>query len=543
MTMRLFANHAPPAKKLSGLWSVHLACLAILTIIISIIYSNTFHSPFVFDDIDNIVEKTSMQMTTLTYNSLHRAVFEGRIAQRWLPNLSYALNYYFGGGKVWGYHLLNLLVHIATAMVLYGLFFTTLTLPRPGFSPRRATEISLMSALLWAVHPLQTNAVTYIVQRMTSMGALFYLASLLLYVLGRLKGRRQKSRYGFWFGSLLCALLALGCKENSGLLPLIIFAYEFYFLRKEGSYRYSREALVALAIAVSGFLLIARNYIDLSLLFSISEHYGIRDFTLTERLLTEARVIFHYLSLIVYPLPSRLNLTYDYEISHGLLAPPITMVAVFGILLLIGLTIYLFKRERLLSFGLLWFLANLVIESTVIPLELVFEHRLYLPSSMLIFAVVVLLSRFWQSQPWARYFLWSAVIIVLCLFTWQRNAVWASEISLWQDIVEKSPGLPRAYSYLGRAYNMEGRYQEAFDLFEQAPKQEFNDVNVYNNWGKAAFQIGKIDRAVELLEHAVKLSVNHYESHYNLGLAYSSQGRIAEARQEMAVGMGLRKPR
>jgi tetratricopeptide (TPR) repeat protein len=196
-----------------------------------------------------------------------------------------------------------------------------------------------------------------------------------------------------------------------------------------------------------------------------------------------------------------------------------------------------------LSFGLLWFLANLLIESTIIPLELIFEHRLYLPSSMLILAVVVLIYGLWESRQQAMRLSWAAVIIVLCLFTWQRNVVWGSEISLWRDVIAKSPNLPRVYQNLGRAYNIDERYQEAFDLFQQADNQEFDEVNIYNSWGKAAFQLGMIERSVELLERAVQLDKYHPESHYNLGVAYGSQGRVAEARREMIMGMGLQQPK
>ena len=239
------------------------------------------------------------------------------------------------------------------------------------------------------------------------------------------------------------------------------------------------------------------------------------------------------------PLPSRLNLAYDYPLSHSLFAPPQTILAVLGIIGLIYLIVYLFKRHKFLSFGLFWFLANLAIESTIIPLELIFEHRLYLPSTMLILAGVIFLYQLFENKKQMLRLSLIMVTVLLCLFTWQRNKVWSSEINLWADVVKKSPELPRAYDFLGRAYNIEQRYQDAFDVYQSAVRRGIDGVGIYNNWGKAAFNLGKIERAVELLEHAVKLDKKHAESHYNLGVAYGSLGRNAEARREMMRGMQL----
>jgi tetratricopeptide (TPR) repeat protein len=517
------------AKQQSLSWPLHIAALIILALISAIIYSNSFKAPFVFDDLGNIVEVTSVQMTTLNYESLQRATFEGRLPRRWLPNLSFGLNYYFGGHEVWGYHLLNLVVHILTAMVLYGLFFTTLTLPRLNFSPRRAAEISLISAMVWAVHPLQTNAVTYIVQRMTSMAALFYLSALLFYVRGRLLNRFEAKRYAFWAASLLCGLMALVSKENSAMLPPIILAYEFYFLR-DGKRRINyRKSIVSLGISLLSILAIGWVYIGHSSLLAILGNFKYRDFTLVERLLTETRIIFHYLSLIVLPLPSRLNFDYDYTISSSLLSPPLTLVATLGIACLIGLTIYLFRRHRLLSFGLLWFLANLLIESTIIPLELVFEHRLYLPSSMLILAVVALSYGLWGMRQQVLPLLWTIVIIVLCLFTWQRNVVWGSELSFWQDVVDKSPGKARGNDSLGSAHYREGDLDRATKYYEQAVSLDPSFYKAYDNLGKTYLETGLIDKSIKAHRKAIKIKPTFSKAYFNLGAAYFNKGLKDEA--------------
>ncbi|MBU0484577.1 MAG: hypothetical protein KKB30_08705 [Proteobacteria bacterium] len=541
-------------------WVGHLVFLLILAVVTGVAYSNSLFSPFVFDDLVNIVDKSTMQMTALTWKSMQRAAAEGVCAKRWLPNLSFGLNYYFHGYEVFGYHLVNLAVHLLTAYLFYGFSFTTLTLPQIGFKPRVAVELSLVAALLWAVHPLQTNAVTYLVQRMTSMAAFFYLAALLCYVRGRLVFLANRllpekqnhfapaaiifpffplRSYLWWTGSLLCGLAAMLSKENSAMLVLIIPAYEFYFLREQTVKPDYKKIIPALLITFTVLFVVGWLYLGTNPFTAITHGFGGRDFTMLERLLTESRIIFHYLSLILLPLPSRLNLAYDYQISHSLLVPPQTLLALLGIIGLLVLTAYLFKRHKLLSFGLFWFLANLAIESTIIPLELIFEHRLYLPSTMLILALVVGLAQIFRERQVMRRLFLAVLIVLLGLGTWQRNKAWASEISLWSDVVKKSPNLSRGYDYLGRAYNIAERYQDAFDVYQDAARRGIDEVGIYNNWGKAAFNLGKIDRAVDLLEHAVQLEPRHSESHYNLGVAYGTLGRQDEARREMALGMKL----
>lgn len=516
-------------KQPSPSWSFHLIALITLAVIPAIIYSNSFQAPFVLDDLPNIVEKSTMEVTTLTYESLHQAAFEGAIVRRWLPNLSYGLNFYFGEHEVWGYHLLNLIVHIMTVMVLYGLFFTTLTLPRLDFSPRRAAQISLISAIVWAVHPLQTNAVTYIVQRMTSMAAFFYLASLLFYVIGRLQSRLKAPRYAFWAVSLICALLALASKENSAMLPLIILAYEFYFLSDWEKRVYSRKSIAVLGMSLLSIFAVIWIYIGRSALLSILDGYARREFSLVERLLTQTRIIFHYLSLMFLPLPSRLNLDYDYEISHSLLSPPLTLVATLGILCLVGLTVYLFRRHRLLSFGLFWFLANLLIESSVIPLELVFEHRLYLPSSMLILAVVVLSNGLWGRRQKVLPLLWATVIVFLCLFTWQRNMVWANEISLWLDVVTKSPGKARGFNQLGIAYSKEKDFDKAIVAYKNAIRNNPYSYSAYLNMGRTYLMNGFVDAAIKAYQKAIKLKPSDPKVYFKLASIYLDQGQIDQA--------------
>lgn len=524
----------------SCLHCFHYIPLLVLMVVPCIVYFNSFNGPFVFDDLSNISDNTSARLYNLDFENIKKATFSGLSSNRWLPNLSLAINYYYGATDTWGYHIVNLAIHVLVGFVVYFLFFLTITMPVVSFDSRRAREISLFAALIWSLHPLQTNAVTYIVQRMTSMAALFFLLSLLFYVLARLQHGYFLKRFVLFFASLLFGILALVSKENAYMLPLIIVAYELYFFTDfRERFNLKKSLLIGCSAILTVFALswmfLGKN--PLLLFDSILKGYELRDFNLTERLLTESRIFFYYIGLIILPLPSRLNLLHDYTLSKSLTAPPQTLIAVLGIGLFLYIIYYFFRRDRLLSFALFWFFANLLIESTVIPLRLIFEHRLYLPSVMLILAVIVFIYKFNNKYIYRSVCL--MLIIILGFFTWQRNVVWSTRISLWSDVVSKSPGQIDARVNLGRAYMLENRYQDAFEVYSRAVDEGHSSVDIYANMGASALKIGKTDLAVELLKHAIALDFNDGTSHYNLGLAYAAQGNMQKARKHMMLGMQL----
>ncbi|HER40154.1 MAG TPA: hypothetical protein ENO10_02945, partial [Salinimicrobium catena] len=376
----------------SYLHCFHYIPLLVLMVVPCIVYFNSFDVPFVFDDLSNISDNQKVHLYNLDLENIKKATFSGLSSNRWLPNLSIALNYYYGATDTWGYHLVNLVIHVLVGLVVYFLFFLTLTMPVVSFSSIRAREISLFAALIWSLHPLQTNAVTYIVQRMTSMAALFFLLSLLFYVLARLQRGHFLKRFSLFFASFLLGIMALVSKENAYMLPLIIVAYELYFFSdSRESINLKKTLLIGcpaiLTVFALSWMFLGKN--PFLLFDSILKGYELRDFNLTERLLTESRIFFYYIGLIILPLPSRLNLLHDYTLSKSLTAPPQTLIALLGIGLFLFIIYYFFRRNRLLSFALFWFFANLLIESTIVPLRLIFEHRLYLPSVMLILLAIV----------------------------------------------------------------------------------------------------------------------------------------------------------
>ncbi|MBU0676104.1 MAG: tetratricopeptide repeat protein [Proteobacteria bacterium] len=515
---------------------IHLMALAILAILIALPYSNTLHSPFTFDDEPNITKNTFIQLPDLSFSSFQQTALKSPSKRRWLPNISFALNYYYSGTDVYSYHVVNILLHLLTAFFLYGLLFSTLRLPWSGLEKQRAMEISFLATLLWGANPVNTNAVTYIVQRMTIMAALFYIAALFCYVRGR-TGKGSTTQKSLWFaGCLIMGLSAFASKENAFVLPFTIVGYEIYFLRSDLG-RHKKIITIAAVGSLIFFALTAWIILGNNIWQGLLAGYGSRDFTLGQRLLTEGRIIFHYLSLLILPLPGRLNFTYDYPLSTGLFSPPQTFFALTGLVALVVAALYLFRKDRLWSFAIFWFLLNLAMESSIIPLELIFEHRLYLPSMFFMVAVLVSLSRITATRT--HYFRGTAALLTMLLlfFTWQRNQVWANEITLWEDVARKSPRLARAYVNLGLAYGTAGNNQKEIEYSRKAialkpDSKEAGEALL--NLGVAYQELGRYRESVQAFQQILTLSsrTNLHEAHSNLAFNYIRMNQLDKAIEE-----------
>jgi hypothetical protein len=207
--------------------------IALLLFIIlgSVIYSNTLKVPFIFDDLSRIKENPYIRMNEFSVDNLVHAAFNKESsANRPLGNLSFALNYYFNGLNPKGYHVVNITIHILTAIFLYFLFKSILSIPLLSTRYGHSDVIAFFAALVWLVSPLQTQSVTYIVQRLNSMAAMFYVLSFLSYVKGRLAG--DKRQRWLWFaGSILSCILALASKQNAAMLPFFILLCEWFFFQ------------------------------------------------------------------------------------------------------------------------------------------------------------------------------------------------------------------------------------------------------------------------------------------------------------------------
>ena len=526
-------------------------CLVLLMALGVIIYYNTLNSPFVFDDKKAIVENHFIRVAELSWSNIIKAATEyGK--NRPVSMLTFALNFYFGRYNVVGYHLVNILIHTANGILLFFFLKITLTISSRQRSvaskldPFTVTALSFCTALLWLAHPVQTQAVTYIVQRMTSVAATFYILALILYAKGRLAQRnasqvpdnqaaneRQNKKwhnYFFWhLGCALAAVIALGSKESTVTLPFFIFLYEWYFFQ-DLNLNWLKRSLKYLAVIVVLFGVVAFIFLGSEPLEKLK---ALRDFsegrfTMGQRLLTQTRVVIYYLSLIFYPYPSRLNLDYDFPLSYSLINPFTTLLSLTAIIGLIILGVYLAKKERLISFGILWFFGNLVIESSVIPLALIFEHRLYLPS-MFLFLIPVTLGYRYIKLVWLRTGVLCLVVVVLSVWTYQRNQVWQNALTLWTDVVKKSPNKARPQLNLGLALANQDRLDEATQHYSKSIQLDPNYAEAHNNLGVVLKKQGKIDEAIQHYRKALQLNPTYAAAINNLAEAFVKQGKMQDA--------------
>jgi tetratricopeptide (TPR) repeat protein len=501
--------------------------LLVFVILGFLIYSNTLKSPFVFDDRSIIEDNHHIRLTELTLKDIIAAGFKSYHHHRPVANISFALNYYFHRYNVIGYHYTNVIIHILTGIFLYLFIKNTLTTPLLRHRYERYRWIPFFAALLWLIHPVQTQSVTYIVQRMNSLTAMFYILSLLLYVKGRLAGQEQNKSWPWFAGCILSGILALGCKAIAATLPVFILLYEWYFFQDLNITRLKRY----LPYAVGIFILCAFLglwYLGTSPLEKTLSGYDQREFTLTERLLTQPRAVIYYISLLTYPHPGRLNLDHDFAISYSLIAPSTTLPCIGAVIGLIAFAFYIAKRQRLLSFCILWFFGNLVIESSVFALELVFEHRLYLPSMLVCLAIVALAWRCIK-QNWLRLAVFCIAAILCCGWTYERNSVWSDPATLWKDCVAKSPEKARPHNNLGQALETQGKLDEAISHYRQSLQVKPDNAESYNNLGNVLLAQGKFDEAISHFRQALRIKPNFAEAHYNLGIRLAIQGKSDEA--------------
>ncbi|MBU1710491.1 MAG: tetratricopeptide repeat protein [Proteobacteria bacterium] len=501
-----------------------------------LVYSNTLQAPFIFDDYPNIVENRFIQIYEISFESIKDAATKSPMGNRWLANLSLALNYSVDQLDTFGFHLVNIVLHICAGFALY--YLAGQVMSQACFPSRRGVleYIPFFTALLWMLHPVQTNAVTYIVQRMTSMSALFYLFAMICYIKARTHNS-IKRKYAWYLGCSVSGFLAVVSKENAVMLPIILVAVDFCCLPpRDGHNGFKRFAFpVCIGIAALLFAMFCLGGDPLSSVFS---GYQVRDFTPMERLLTESRVFFSYLLILLLPLPARLNLNHDYLISHGLFSPPQTAFAIAGIVLFVGLIIILYRYNRLLAFCLFWFIANLMIESTILPLEIIYEHRLYLPSMLLILMGVFLVFQLPLPPKFVSGLL-IALAIVSGILTFQRNAVWQNEVGFWQDIVRKSPNLYRAHVNLGKALSDIKDNSQSEQHFRIAIALDPDKGDAFYNLGILYDRLGRTQAALPLMQTAITKVGNQAKYYQSLGMVYRKLGDCSNARIAAQTALNL----
>jgi tetratricopeptide (TPR) repeat protein len=507
--------------------------ILILVVAVVAVYANSLHGPFVFDDEPSIVANPSIR--NLASPRVLLAPPEAvTVTGRPLVNLSLALNYAMGGLAVEGYHLVNLILHILAALALFGLVRRTLILPNMAARfGSAATGLALGVALLWALHPLQTESVTYIVQRAEVMVGLFYFLTLYCFLRGTSSVRGKA-----WYAAAVGAcVLGTASKEVMATAPLLAILFDRTFIT--GSFRESLQRRWRLWLA-----LIA-PWALLALLYAVSgSRGGSAGFGLGMGAWQYARTQFgcivHYLRLAVWPDP--LVLDYGQRIANSV--AEIVPYAV-AVLLLVAATVVGLVRRPKWGFLGAWFFVILAPSSSIVPLatQTQAEHRMYLPLAALA-AVVVFASHLAMLRlgRQSRGVALALVVMAASALGWRtrlRNQDYQSELALWEANIRDAPSNDRAYLSRGGVYWDMGRYDDAFEDYQRSLALNPRNHKAYVGRGNVYVERGQHEQALRDYQKAIALNPKLVDAYDGRGSVLLRQGQIDLAIKDFDTAIKL----
>jgi tetratricopeptide (TPR) repeat protein len=497
-------------------------------------FHNSFHAPFVFDDLRIIVANENIQSLWPPW-----APFRG--TSRPLVQWSLALNFAISGSSVWSYHVLNLLIHVAAALALFATLRVTLRKYATG-SLRDASEgLALTIALCWMLHPLQTESVTYVIQRGEAMMGLFCLLMLLCFILSI--DSPHQTRWQLF--SLLCCLLGLMTKPVMVVAPLLVLVYDRTFVAQ------SLAAAMRLRMHYYAFLVGSMALLPLILdgnkqdwITTVgSEVTGIARLQYAAN---QPAIILHYLRLALWP--DALCLDYG-------LRPEENNWVILGSTALIGfflvLTLWALKRRNVAGFAGAWLFLTLAPTSSFIPIaDLAFEHRMYLALAGVLAVTLscgyVFVNRILDGldplQRRKRLVLGCVVLLIGALLagrTILRNYDYGSEIAIWTSATAVSPNSARAQYNLGTALSRQGRAAEAIDPLSQAIRIRPSYPEAHYNLGNVLHGLGRLPEAILSYRRALALTPDDWQIHNNLGVAMLKLGDPSSAEVQFEQALHL----
>ncbi len=501
-----------------ALRSIGLVLLGLL------VYGQTFHFDFVFDDHLFIVNNPFIK----NFTNFH-LIWKGFSLTRLVGMYSFALNYGFNQLRPGGYHVFNVCVHLGAAFLVWALGHLIFKITSPQLlKDRWGKELPYLIAVLFLVHPAQTQAVTYITQRFESMATVFYLGTVYCYLRGRLSGAWPRQMAWFACAGLLFGL-GLLTKEVIITVPAMLVACEAIFFPVKDPRR-------LLALGAAGFVLAYLSIIKIMhintnifhqpvWLFPIpSESHDGDVFTPPQYMLTQMRVFLTFLRLLI--LPVHQNLDYDYPASRDLFHPPLT---VLGLVVILSIIVLIFKWRRTMpavAFGLAWalitFSANLVPRSNVI-----FEHKFYLISFGFLLSGVAVFSR----RPPYRGVLVRLLICLAALWalmSFHRNQIWANELLVWENGVQNSPNKARVNANLGRVYGSMGRYDESIQYLSRSIALKPDNIT-YENRGIIYGQMGRMHEALEDMDKSIAMDPGYLSTYVKRSWIYQSLHLYSQA--------------
>lgn len=513
-------------KKYRGMHkkSSHYFALLIITIVGIIIYSNSLDCSFHFDDYDHIIKNDAIQDINDIDSWWNYSKY------RPLSMFSFVVNYHFHKLNVYYYHLVNIGIHIFNGFLVYFFVYLLLSVPvTKSYKISNSKEkIAIIISLFFLVHPLATQSVTYIIQRQAAMAAMFYLLSLCIYIYFRISKKRVFIKLIGYFIAAISFLIAILSKENAFTLPIILVLIELFLFRKNCCRKilknYKTYLLLIVIIVLGAF---AFYYFGTTILNPIEpgeSHGSPVLITPWNYLLTQFSVIVKYIQLLIIPVNQ--NLDYDYQIAQSFFELR-TFLSFILLSAIIVFASFMYKRNRLVSFGIFWFFITLSIESSFIPLaDVIFEHRTYLPSIGFFTALVVGLYYLLYNKNRKLFFIVMITpLVIYSYLTYQRNFIYKTSIILWNDVVQKSPNKARAYANRGLAYDRAKQLDMAFLDYSKAIELDSTFSIAYLNRGFIYAHNKQYDKAIEDFAATIDINANFKVAIWNRGVVYSNTNR------------------
>lgn len=484
----------------------HLIVMALVGVSIFLAYSNSLNGTWALDDI-------------LARKPVDIEALRDLIGFRKVTYLSFLLNQRLAPFSPANFRGLNIFIHFINAVLVYVLAYKTMLLG--GLNDKKKVFLTaFFSSLFFALHPLNINAVAYIIQRMTSLATFFVLLSLLSYILAAEAGKRLKAALFYMLCGIL-VILGIFAKENAVMAIPLIILYNYVFLKKSDNKLFLKKITISaviglVSIGLAAYLLgFHHTFIDLIKIFTkLNQPLAEKGWTATDvywtplqHILTELRVVSRYIFLIFIPLPAFMVFdSWGYPVSHGITAPVTTLWSLIFLLVLLMFSIWKIKRFPLLCFGILWYLLAISLESFLaLGSDLYFEHRNYLPLTGLIIGLTGQSLIMLQNRIKGKVIFAGAVVFCLLLgsLTVSRNFVWKDSITLWGDTLSKNPANIRAMIAMGNLY------------------LNVSDIDNAEKYFTDAVKVSSQDKRVHFLE----------DSAYSLGMVYLYNGKLRQAKK------------
>ncbi len=440
-------------------------------------YWQGLNGPWLFDDVPHLLPLVQSELNT---DNWHEFILnKSGPFKRPVAMASFIMNAFINGGNLWWWKFTNLVVHILTGISIFALTASLFSANEKKIN----TDSWLYGAMIagiWLLHPLHVSTVLYTVQRMTQLSALFVFIGLLFYVAGRKRQIAGKPGDTFLLLSIiLFTPLGIFSKENALLMPFYMLLIEIFLFQFKSS---ENSIISARALKIILLLPMLLGVMAISVFFNelVLEKYVIREFTVYQRLITEFRILVAYLFMIIVPMQRNMGLVHDdIVVSSHLFSPPSTFTSLMGILLLLILAWYMRRRFSLAAFGIFFFFVSHLIESTIFPLELMFEHRNYIASYGMILVFVALLREI-KLHKHALSIVTAGILAILGFSTYLQANTWSSAESLNDYVYKVHPKSRRIVAYKADDLANKGQYDQARQLLSEfnGPGVFFQNLNI-----------------------------------------------------------------